>query len=206
MAGVDDLYLLAVRCYECHSVSNEEVVAAGHVAGTSDFELTTWFSGEVRHNFAPYTMDVEDDEINMLASNVWLAKQEGRDPAARKRLMYVVGQLADLVVNLRNRGAATGEGTFATSAASRSVAAHVRLKQIAEHSKIAELLEATAAVESVRNLLFLPPQESQEPLFVEAAEGIAQAARDFMAKYDGAPLKVIEPLLPRERKGQPFQP
>ena len=206
MAGASDLYSLAVRCYECHSVSNEKVVAAGHMAGTSDFELATWFSGEVRHNFAPYTVDVENDEMNMHASNVWLAKQEGRDPASRKRLMYVVGQLADLEVSLRNRGNATREGTFATAAAGRSVAALARLEQIAKQSDIVELREATAAVESVRELLFLPPHESQESVFAEASDGVAHAARAFMAKYDGAQLEAIEQLLPRETKGQAFQP
>ena len=206
MAGVDDLYSLAVRCYECHSVSNEEVVAAGHLAGTSDFELTTWFSGEVRHNFAPYTLDVEDDQVNRLVSNVWLAKQEGRNPVARKRLMYVLGQFADLEVNLRNRGRANNEGAYATAAAGRTLAAGARLKLMAQNVEIEELQTATAAAERVRNLMFLPPQPSQEPQFDAAANEVSRAARKFMAKYDGAPLESIEPFLPQETKGQPFQP
>jgi len=206
MAGVNDLYLLAVRCYECHSVSNEQVVAAGHLAGTSNFELSTWFSGEVRHNFAPYTVDVDDDEVNGLASNVWLSEQKGRDPAARRRLMYVVGQLADLEVNLRNRGSATKEGTFAAAAANRSLAAQVRLNQVAQRTGIAELLEASAAANSVREIMFLPPCESQESNFAEAAEDVARAARRFMTNFDGTDLEAIETLLPLEAKGQAFQP
>ncbi len=206
MAGVGDLYSLAIRCYECHSVSDEKVVKVGHVAGTPDFELTIWFSGEVRHNFAPHTIEVEDDEANMLASNVWLAVDRGRKPAARKRLMYVVGQLADLEVSLRNRAKATAEGNFATSAASRSVAAHARLKQIATHVEIAELSEAVAAIDLVRSLLFLPPEGNHQVALTKAANRVANAAQQFTAKHDGTQLAAIDPLLPREAKGLAFQP
>jgi len=206
MAGVGDLYSLAVRCYECHCVSDEKVVAVGHVAGSSDFELTIWFSGEVRHNFAPYTVDVEDDEANMLASNVWLAIDGGRKPSGRKRLMYVVGQLADLEVNLRNRAKATMKGTFATSAASRSLAAHARLKQVATHVEISELREAVAAVDLVRPLLFLPPEENHQVALTKAADCVADAAQQFTAKHDGTQLAAIDSLLPREAKGRVFQP
>jgi len=206
MAGVGNLYSLAVRCYECHSVSDEKVVAAGHVAGTSGFELTTWFSGEVRHNFAPHTIDVEDEEINRLASNIWLAAAEERKPAARKRLMYVVGQLADLEVNLRNRAKATVEGTFATSAASRSIAAHARLKQVASQVESTELIELLAAVDLVTPLLFLPPAKKHRAKFTKAADCVAKAARQFTAKHDGSELAAIESLLPQETIGQVFQP
>lgn len=206
MVGVGDLYSLAVRCYECHCVSDEKVVGVGHVAGTSDFEFTIWFSGEVRHNFAPYTVEAEDDETNMLASNVWLAAEGGRKPAARKRLMYVVGQLADLEVNLRNRAKATGEGTFAITAASRSVAAYTRLKQIAARVEIAELLEVVTAVDLVRPLLFLPPEENHQAALTKAADCVAKAGQQFTSKHDGAQLAAIEMLLPREAKGLAFQP
>ena len=206
LAGTDDLYSIAVRCYSCHSVSNEAVVRAGHVAGTADFELTTWFSGEVRHNFAPHTVDVEDDERNTVASNLWLAKHKGTNPNARRKLMYVAGQLADLEVNLRNRADATEAGSFATSAASRSAAALARLQQIAARLEAEELLSAVAAAESVGPLLFLTPEESQRRLISIAADGVARAARKFVANHDGLPLDAIDAILPSETKGEAYQP
>ena len=206
MAGTEDLYSLAVRCYACHSVSNEDIVRAGHTAGTSEFELTSWFSGEVRHNFAPYTVDVEDEESNALASTVWLARHERADPRARRRLMYVVGQLADLEVNLRNRARATREGTFATTAASRLVAAQSRLQQVARQVDDAELKAAIEAAEEVRALVFLPPNRTDQPALLAAADRVAQAARAFAQRRDGSQLAAIEPLLPSEAKGEAFQP
>jgi hypothetical protein len=80
------------------------------------------------------------------------------------------------------------------------------LQQIANHLKADELFEAVAALESVRPLLFLPPEESQEPVISKAADGVAHAARKFVAKHDGSELTAIEPLMPSETKGEAFQP
>ena len=206
MAGSGNLYRMAVRCYGCHSVSNEAVVQAGHVTGTHEFEFTSWFSGEVRHNFAPYTVEVEDEELNSTASHVWLARHQGTKPTAHKHFMYVIGQLADLEVNLRNRAKATREGTFATSAASRSTAALVRLRHVAEHLNDNEFVTAIDDIETVRPLLFLPPKQKHESHLIHAAEQVACAAQKFIAKHDGSELSAIESLMPRETKGQAFQP
>lgn len=49
-------YQLIKNCYECHSVDSKELInnTAGldepHVAG-SEFEIVSWLSGEVKHNF-----------------------------------------------------------------------------------------------------------------------------------------------------------
>jgi len=206
LAGVDDLYSVAVRCYECHSISNEQVVGAGHMAGSPGFELATWFSGEVRHNFAPETVVTDDAEVNQLASNLWLAHDQGRNPEARRRLMYVVGLLAELEVNLRNRSKATKAGTFAISAAGQSIAAYTRLKQVAQRIQADELLEAIEATKSVQSLLFLPPEEGHVPTISKAADRVVQAAQEFTVKYDGQQLQAIEALLPQESIGQAFQP
>jgi hypothetical protein len=206
MAGTDNLYKLAVRCHSCHTVSNEAVVQAGHVAGTHEFEFATWFSGEVRHNFAPYTVDIDDEERNASASNLWLTRHPGTRSEARQRLMYVVGQLADLEVSLRNRAKATQAGTFATSAASRSTAALMRLQQVANPLQDKELSVAIADLRSIRTLLFLPPRQNHTPLLTQAADRVAQTARQFLDRYDGAELIAIQALLANESKGQAFQP
>ena len=206
MARTDDLYLLAVRCFECHSVSNEEVVRAGHVAGTHEFELVSWFAGEVRHNFAPYSIECEDEEKNAATSNLWLDRHQGLKPTSRQRLMFVMGVMADLDVNLRNRALASEEGTFATAAAGRSAAALLRLRQIADKLNDEEFLATVDDLETVRPLLFLPPQPNHRPELLAAAERVAQAAEGFLEKYTGCDLEAVEPLIASERKGEAFQP
>lgn len=206
MAGVEDLYELALRCYGCHTVSQEKVVRVGHPVGNFDFELTAWFLGEVRHNFAPYTLDDVNGQHNNEVSNVWLAKNPRRNALARRRLMYVVGQLADLEVSLRNRGRATRSGSFATAAAGRVSAAQARLHTIAQSVDCPELFDALAALRAVQPLLFLPPERQHRPRFKQAADEVARAAREFVAAHDGTRLEALDPLLPREAKGQAFHP
>ena len=206
MARTDDLYLLAIRCYSCHSVSNEEVVQAGHVAGTHEFELSSWFSGEVRHNFAPYTVVVEDDEFNATASNLWASNHEVDEPKARQRLMFVVGVLAEMDVNLRNRANATKAGSYATAAASRVSAAHMRLRQIAERLDDERLSALVQEIATVRSLLFQPPQASQRPLLLQKAEKVSQTARKFLAKNSGENLSSLDSMISDESKGKVYQP
>lgn len=205
MARTEDIYQLALRCYTCHSVSNEKVVQAGHVAGTHEFEIVSWFAGEVRHNFAPYTCDVEDCEDNACASNMWLAKHEAK-PRARQRLMYVAGVLADLEVNLRNRAKASEAGTFATAAAGRSVAAFVQLQQISKKLDASELSMLIRDLEDIQDVLFLVPNAEDAVILTEAADRVGQQARKFIAKHQEDDLSALEPLMTNEIKGQIYQP
>ena len=206
MARTDDLYLLAVRCYTCHSVSNQEVVRAGHVAGTQEFEITSWFSGEVRHNFAPYTVDVEDEELNATVSNLWLANHSVHEPKARLRLMFIIGVMADLEVNLRNRANATEAGSFATAAAGRVSAAHIRLRQIAQRLKDAELAALADELDSIRSLLFQPPLTVHTLSLLKTAQKVARTAKDFLKANSGENLSGIDDMISAEAKGQEFQP
>ena len=51
MIRKDRVNLISANCYSCHTVPNQELVNKGtHKAG-SDFELTSWSQGEVRHNY-----------------------------------------------------------------------------------------------------------------------------------------------------------
>ena len=99
MNGSGNIYELAKNCYECHTVPDETVVNAGHPTGNPQFEFLAWVQGEVRHN---YQMNQKE---NAAAPTLWTNARftEGRTEQGRHRLMYVVGQLVDLEVSLRNR-------------------------------------------------------------------------------------------------------
>jgi hypothetical protein len=80
MNNTRDLYSIAMNCYSCHMVPNEDLVnIGGHTAGTKEFELVRYSQGQVRHNFLR-----SDGETNEPASQ------------NRLRMMYVVGLIADL--------------------------------------------------------------------------------------------------------------
>src|SRR5690606_35633324 len=79
-----NLYLIARQCLSCHTVPNESLVNVGqHKAGSTEFELIAWSQGSVRHNFV-----TAGGHAN-IPSN-----------PARRRVMYVVGLMADLEASL----------------------------------------------------------------------------------------------------------
>ena len=95
----EHLYQLAKTCYSCHIIGDEALVNdGGHKAATQNFEFATKSLGEVRHNFHL------DQKVNAEAATLWvdpLWNGKGRTTAGHKRLMFVVGAMADLEVSLR---------------------------------------------------------------------------------------------------------
>ena len=95
-----DLYQLAARCYACHIVDNPQLVEAGHEAIGDQFShLLEGFSNEkVRHNFHL------DQGANQDVSSLWVNSRwrSGRTTDNRKRMIYVVGELARLETLVRN--------------------------------------------------------------------------------------------------------
>ena len=45
-----ETHLVANQCFTCHTIDDEELVAAGHPTGEG-FEMVAWSQGEMRHNF-----------------------------------------------------------------------------------------------------------------------------------------------------------
>ena len=85
MRQTDDIYTLAMNCFQCHTVPKEDLVNKGEHPAGSDFELVAWSHGEVRHNF------MNDDPTSR--------KEEGgnRDSSKEtKQIFYVVGKSLDL--------------------------------------------------------------------------------------------------------------
>ena len=93
MRNPHNLYLVARSCFNCHTAPNESLVErGGHPTGSPDFELVAWSQGRVRHNF--------------LRTG---GAGNAADDRSRLRVMYVVGQLADLEYSLRALAVATLE-------------------------------------------------------------------------------------------------
>lgn len=145
MRRSENLYALAKNCFECHIVSSEELVNdSKHPAGSETIEFVSWAQGEVRHNFRL------DPKVNAVAPTLWTNSRlaEGRTEEGHRKLMYVVGQLADLEVSLRNRAKATGRGNFLTSINKRITDAQKELGKIAKSGPVPELDDLPTASRS----------------------------------------------------------
>lgn len=174
MRNTRDLYAIASSCFNCHTVPNEKLVnVGGHKAGTIDFELVRWSQGRVRHNCLR-----SDGKENAYAS------------AERKRVMYVVGMIADLEYSTRATAKATTKSTFGLAVAKRAADVAVKLFKLQEQlndPSIQLVLDAFAKAELKIN------NESQ---LTEIANQIQTAGRLFASQNDGTKLAAIDPLLP----------
>ncbi len=115
----DDIYTLAMNCFQCHTVPKEELVNKGEHPAGSDFELVAWSQGEVRHNF------LNDDPKAR-------AEQDTNHEASaeEKQIFYVVGKALDLEFALRGLASATTEGTYLTAMGERAQKAYDALKEL----------------------------------------------------------------------------
>ena len=177
-----DLYRLAANCYQCHIVSNEQLVnVGGHQPGNGDFELVSWSLGEIRHKFL---------------------RSEGKKNEAvspeRKRMLYVVGKALDLEYGLRALAGATTNGEYATAMTKRARRAADELEAIDALAPIPEVKEILGIVNGVDLKI------GNEAGLLEAAETIAVATQELAGIRNGSRWKALDEILPRaERyKGQ----
>lgn len=78
----------AQSCYECHVIDDEQLVnQTGHPALSDGFELVSWYSGEVKHNY------LVSKPGKAVKTNV---EEPQAVPAARKRLLFLTGKLLHL--------------------------------------------------------------------------------------------------------------
>ncbi|MEM7167371.1 MAG: multiheme c-type cytochrome [Planctomycetota bacterium] len=105
MRRPDDAYHLAAQCFECHVISDENLInKTDHPVG-DQFEFLSWAQGEVRHNF--------------LASK----GAENHEPTvARKRYLFVIGCLLDVEYALRAYAVSTTDGKYRQACAKRVAA------------------------------------------------------------------------------------
>lgn len=177
MRRSENLYDLAKNCFECHVVPSEQLVNDGkHPAGSETIEFVAWAQGEVRHNFR-----LNQNE-NAVAPTLWTNARftEGRTADGHRRLMYVVGHLADLEVSLRNRGSATGRGNFLTAINKRISDAQKELKSIAKAGPVPEL----AAIPDVKRGQLRRPKPGDDKLFNGFADQVAAIGKKLASTAD----------------------
>jgi hypothetical protein len=174
MNNTRDLYSIAMNCYSCHMVPNEDLVnIGGHKAGTMEFELVRYSQGIVRHNF--------------LRSNG--ATNESASPE-RLRMMYVVGLIADLEFSTRATAIATEKGTYGINVAKRAAGSAVRLYELQktfQNPEVQKVLEAFAQAELNTN---------NYDQLNDIADTIQEAGRRFSVKNDGSKMAFVDSLLP----------
>lgn len=181
-----DLYRLAANCYQCHIVSDEQLVNVGEHRSRSDhFELVSWSLGEIRHKF--------------LRSE---GKKNEEVPPERKRMLYVMGKALDLEYGLRALAKATGEGTYATATTEHVQRAVDDLQGIDALIPIAAVKEILKIVEGVDVKI------GHEAALVEAAESIAAATQELANTRDGSRMTALDRLIPQpeQYKGKPGGP
>ena len=112
---------IAETCFRCHTIQDEELVAAGHPTGAG-FELVAWSQGEVFHS---------NYEV---------------DPVLHRRVLYVIGQMLELKHALLALQGASGPGPYADEMATRARGAIASLEAIAESTRLPEVGAILTAV------------------------------------------------------------
>lgn len=195
MRRSENVYKLAKNCLECHIVGSEKLVNdGGHPTQSKGFEFFEWAQGEVRHNYQV------DQSKNAEAPTVWTTArfQPGRTVEGHQQLMYVVGQLADLEVNLRNRSKATGRGDFADNANDRIEDCVKELEKITKSHEIPEIKNVLSSVSKVEKSL--KDYTGNDAATYGALADQVQAAGEAVAtSYNGNDWGSVK--LPRRTKG-----
>jgi hypothetical protein len=188
------VYAMAKACLGCHTVPNEQLInVAGHKNGSANFELSSWVAGDVAHNL------FLDPTKNAQAPSLWMA-ETGRTPTERKRMLYLLGQLADLEVSLRNLAVARKEGAFSQAMANRIKLAAGNLDDIKEI--VPELVTLADAYKKIK--LKLKPQHHEALLKV--ADKVAGVADTVETKHDGTKLKELDDVIPKAGNGVRYVP
>ena len=174
MNNTRNLYSIAMNCFNCHTVPNEELVnKGGHVAGTEAFELVSWSQGMLRHNF-------------LRGNNV----KNVESTPERLRVMYVVGLIADLEYSTRATAAATQKSKYGLTVAQRAVDKAMKLyelQQKLQHADVQQILQRFSSAQLKIN--------NTEQLNTIADE-INKLGRKFAKEADGAQLAVVDEWLP----------
>lgn len=174
MNNTRDLYSIAINCYSCHMVPNEDLVnVGGHTAGTKEFELVRYSQGQIRHNF--------------LRSNG--ANNEQASPE-RLRMMYVVGLMADLEFSTRATAIATKNSTYGINVAQRAAASAVKLYELQKTMQNEQVQEAIEAFAKARL------DTNNYDQLNAIADEIQCAGRKFAVENDGSELGFVDKLLP----------
>jgi hypothetical protein len=174
MIRPNNYYALAKNCLTCHVVPNEKLVnVGGHAAGSS-FELVSWSQGEIRHN-------------------VWYNKGASNPEAsqANKRMLFIVGRVAELEASLIGVSKATTKDAYALKMATRADAARKAVSALANLLPNAPELKAIADVGQGAGLKL-----NNEAELVAAAGKVSELGQKFSSSYDGSGFGAIDQYIP----------
>jgi len=188
MRLTNDIYTLAMNCFQCHTVPNEDLVNKGlHPAG-SNFELVAWSHGEVRHNFL-------NDDPKARAE-----QPKNKDTSAEtKQIFYVVGKSLDLEFALRGLAAATEEGPYLTAMGERAQRAYADLQALGGMDSVLSLVPMDGGNVKVAT--------GNAAEYKAAAEGIRKVAKTIesdKAKF-GAALSAAASKVPTSYHGTVYE-
>lgn len=188
MRLTDDIYTLAMNCFQCHTVPREDLVNKGEHPAGSDFELVAWANGEVRHNF--------------LDNTVTPRKEQGTNhepDKETKELFYVVGKTLDLEFALRGLAKAAGEGKYLTAMGERAQNAYDALKGLGGMDSVLSNVPVDGGKVKVA--------AGNEAEYVKAADGIRKVAKTIesnKSSFSGA-LAAAGGKLPSEFHGDVYE-
>jgi hypothetical protein len=188
------MYALAKNCLGCHSVPNEELVnKGGHKAGSGEFELASWLAGDVAHNL------FIDPHKNADGASLWMS-ETGRTPAERKRMLFVLGKLADLETALRNLAAASGEGAYEQAMGNRAKTASSTLDDVKDFVK-----ELDAPLAAFKKIKFKLKPANKDDLLATAG-AVAAAAVAIERQHNGSKLADLDQIVPKTGNGPRYAP
>ena len=209
----DNPFQMARNCLACHIIPDEKLVLAGHPAGKLEFELLGSSQGEVRHNF--HMNQRQNAEISTLWSDPqWREGQVPGTAAGRKRIVFILGKVADLHVSLRNIAAASEVNEYTASMQARVAVNKELLLVISEFAPVPEMASIAEVVATLEDSVFEELNDDNRKLLNEAATKLAEHGRLFGQKYDGSKLnedadilKQLDELISQSAPvGKPYQP
>ncbi len=180
-----NLYRLAANCYQCHIVSDEQVVnVGGHGPGNDGFELVSWALGEVRHKF--------------LRSEGKKNEDVSRE---RQRMLYVVGKALDLEYSLRALAKVTKTGKYAT-------AMMTRVERVV---KTLQTIDGVSPIPEVQNILEIIRSidlKDDKSVLLAAADAIGVTTQTLAGTRDGSEFSALDRMIPQaeQYKGKPGGP
>jgi len=185
-----DAYALAMNCCSCHIVASEKLLKTGHKPGHSDFDLIPWMQGELRHNF-------QVDQQTNADSPSLLEARYGVDAAQRKRVLLVVGKIAELETCLRNLASIDAGNLKKRYAGRRGWAGRAEdaYEYLAEEiGQAVDNEHINAAVAAVKDIRLGRKFTNQTAAFT-AANKLGIAARLFVAEQAEANLAGLDRLI-----------
>jgi len=188
MRRPSDLYPVASRCFQCHTVPHEELVdKGGHGTGSADFEFVSWSQGKIRHNFFESFL-TGDGTVNA-----------ERSPK-RKRVMYVLGRALDVEYTVRGIAIAKENKRYFKAMSRRLRTASGEVRAIQSQVRISELDEILSLVRSAK---LVPNNETD---LMAVAQKIGDASKAFLDAHDGSKLAPLDPLVNGEPIPIPPEP